>query len=296
MTTHHEILEAALARITAGYVFPEKTAAIDAAIRRRLDEGAYQDLDVRELCERVTDDLQNVCPDKHLRLLWAEEPQSMDEEPEDVARARFAQYARESNYGIRRVEQLDDNIGYLDLRMIAPADPGGPAIAAAMQLLAPTEALVIDLRQCRGGSPEGVQLWCSYFFADDGVHLNDIYQRATDSTRQYWTLGHLAAPRYLDRPVTVLTSDFTFSGGEELAYNLKVLGRATLIGQTTRGGAHPTDRIPVAPHVAVTVPAARSINPVTGTNWEGVGVEPDLAVTAGDALKAALEHLRTRIG
>ncbi|GHF60453.1 interphotoreceptor retinoid-binding protein [Streptomyces mashuensis] len=296
MTTHHEILEAALARITAGYVFPEKTAAIDAAIRRRLDEGAYQDLDLRELCDRVTDDLQRVCPDKHLRLLWVEEPQSMDQEPEDVARARFEQYARQSNYGIRRVEQLDDNIGYLDLRMIPPAGPGGPAIAAAMQLLAPTDALVIDLRQCRGGSPEGVQLWCSYFFADDRVHLNDIYERATDSTRQYWTLGHLPAPRYLDRPVTVLTSDVTFSGGEELAYNLKALERATLIGGTTRGGAHPTDRIAVAPHVTVTVPAARSINPVTGTNWEGVGVEPDVAVAAGDALDVALEHLRARIG
>ncbi|KAB7833690.1 S41 family peptidase [Streptomyces mobaraensis] len=296
MTTHHDLLEAALARITTGYVFPEKTAAIDAAIRRRLDEGAYEDLDVRELCDRVTEDFQNVCPDKHLRLLWVEEPQSMDEEPEDVARARFARYAKRNNYGVRRVEQLDDNIGYLDLRMIAPADVGGPAIAAAMQLLAPTAALVIDLRQCRGGAPEGVQLWCSYFFPDDRVHLNDIYERATDSTRQYWTLGHLAAPRYLDRPVTVLTSDTTFSGGEELAYNLKALGRATLIGETTRGGAHPTDRIPVAPHVTVTVPAARSINPVTGANWEGVGVEPDLAVPAGDALKAGLEHLRTRLG
>ncbi|MFF0296039.1 S41 family peptidase [Kitasatospora sp. NPDC004615] len=292
MTTHHEIVEAALARITAGYVFPEQTAAIDAAIRRRLEEGGYQGLDERELCEHVTDDLQKACPDKHLRLLWTAEPQPMDEEPEDVARARFAQYARENNYGIRRVEQLDGNIGYLDLRMIAPAGVGGPAIAAAMQLLAPTEALVIDLRQCRGGSPEGVQLWCSYFFADDQVHLNDIYERATDSTRQYWTLGHLAGPRYLDRPVAVLTSDLTFSGGEELAYNLQALGRATLIGRTTRGGAHPTDRIPVAPHVTVTVPTARSINPVTGTNWEGIGIEPDLSVAAEEALETALRHLR----
>ncbi|MBO1416456.1 S41 family peptidase [Streptomyces sp. FH025] len=292
MITHGAILDAALARITAGYVFPEKTAAIEAAIRSRLAEGAYEGLDERGLCERVTEDLQGVCPDKHLRLLWSEEPQSMDEEPEDVARARFERYAREKNYGIRRAEQLDGNIGYLDLRMIPPAAIGGPAIAAAMQLVASTEALVIDLRQCAGGSPEGVQLWCSYLFADDEVHLNDIYDRATDSTRQYWTLGHLAAPRYTDRPVAVLTSDFTFSGGEELSYNLKVLKRATLFGQTTRGGAHPTARIPVAPHVMVTVPAARSINPVTGTNWEGVGVEPDVAVAAEDALEKALEHLR----
>ncbi|MFD8596062.1 S41 family peptidase [Kitasatospora sp. NPDC059646] len=295
MTTHHRTIEAALARIATGYVFPERTAAIDALLRRQLADGAYDGLDERELCEQVTDDLQKACPDKHLRLLWSEEPQPMDEEPEDVARARFARYAREHNYGVRRVEQLDGNIGHLDLRMIAPAELGGPATAAAMQLLSTTDALVIDLRQCRGGSPAGVQLWCSYFFADDEVHLNDIYDRTTDSVRQYWTLGHLGGPRYLDRPVAVLTSEATFSGGEELAYNLKALARATLVGRTTRGGAHPTARFPVAPHITVTVPTARSINPVTGTNWEAVGVEPDLPTAPEDALTTALEHLRAQL-
>ncbi|MEV7020530.1 S41 family peptidase [Kitasatospora sp. NPDC093558] len=292
MITHEAILDAALARITAGYVFPDKTAAIETAIRGRLAEGAYEGLAERELCERVTEDLQAVCPDKHLRLLWSEEPQSMEEEPESVARERFDRYARANNYGVRRVEQLDGNIGYLDLRMIAPAELGGPAYAAAMQLVAPTDALIIDLRECAGGSPEGVQLWCSYLFANDEVHLNDIYERKTGATRQYWTLGHLAAPRYLDRRVAVLTSGFTFSGGEELAYNLKALKRATLVGETTRGGAHPTARIPVAPHATVTVPTARAINPVTGTNWEAVGVEPDVKVPAQDALTAALDLLR----
>ncbi|MGW4384491.1 S41 family peptidase [Kitasatospora sp. NPDC004531] len=296
MTSHQHIIEAALERISAGYVFPERTAAVEAALRRRLAEGAYRGLDERELCERVTADLQEACPDQHLRLLWSEEPQSTEEEPEEVSRARFNRFAQENNYGVHRVEQLDGNIGYLDLRLIPMAEPGGPAIAAAMQLVAHSRALVVDLRQCRGGAPEGVQLWCSYFFADDEVHLNDIYNRATDSTRQFWTLGHLAAPRYPDRPVAVLTSDFTFSGGEELAYNLQALGRATLVGATTRGGAHPTSRIPLTAHVTVTVPTARSINPVTGTNWEGVGVEPDLPVPADRALEAALEHLRPQLG
>lgn len=292
MTTHEAILDAALDRITAGYVFPDRTAAIEATVRGRQAEGAYEGLDERELCERVTADLQSACPDKHLRLLWSEEPQPMDEEPEEVARERFERHARENNYGVRRVEQLDGNLGYLDLRMIAPAELGGPAFAAAMQLLAPTRGLILDLRGCAGGAPEGVQLWCSYFFPGDEVHLNDIYERKTGTTRQYWTLGHLAAPRYLDRRVVVLTSGFTFSGGEELAYNLKVLERATLVGEATRGGAHPTARIPVAPHVMVTVPTARSINPVTGTNWEGVGVEPDVKVPAEDGLEAALNLLR----
>jgi hypothetical protein len=291
-TSHHQTVEAALARITAGYVFPERTAAMDAAIRRRLVEGEYEGLTGSELCERVTAHLQEACPDKHLRLLWSQEPKSMDEKPEGPGPSAFAERARAANYGIERVERLDGNIGYLDLRLIAPAEQGGPSIAAAMQLLAHTDALVIDLRACRGGAPEGVQLWCSYLFPGDDVHLNDIYERGSDSTRQYWTLGHLAAPRYLDRPVAVLTSGSTFSGGEELAYNLKVQQRATLVGETTRGGAHPTDRFAVSPHITVVVPAARSINPVTGTNWEGVGVVPDITAPADDALQIALDRLR----
>ncbi|WP_354643346.1 S41 family peptidase [Kitasatospora camelliae] len=293
MTTTQEILDVALAKIGEGYVFPERAAEVDRAIRERLAAGEYDGLAGPELCTRVTADFQEVCPDKHLRLLWQDEPQSLTEqESEEESRARWAAIYRADNYGIRRVEQLDGNIGYLDIRSIPDAVEGGRAFAAAMELVAVTDALVIDLRKCRGGSPDGVALWCSYLFPDGEVHLNDIYERATDSTRQFWTVAHLPAPRYLDRPVYVLTSGFTFSGGEEIAYNLQTQKRATLVGETTRGGAHPTDWMPVTEHISVTVPAARSINPVTGTNWEGVGVVPDLPVPADDALDTALTHLR----
>ncbi|MFD5395765.1 S41 family peptidase [Streptomyces sp. NPDC127097] len=140
---------------------------------------------------------------------------------------------------------------------------------------------------CRGGSPAGAAMWCSYFFPDDQVHLNDFYQRATDSTRQFWTLPQLPAPRYPVRPVYVLTSATTFSGGEDVAYTLQALGRAELVGETTGGGAHPTERYPVTAHITVTVPTARTINAVTGSNWEGVGVRPDRAVPADKALETA---------
>ncbi|MEV8097226.1 S41 family peptidase [Kitasatospora sp. NPDC085879] len=294
-----DILDDALAKIRAGYVFPDKVDAVDAAIRRRLTDGSYQGLAGPELCEAVTAHIQEACPDKHLRLLWNEEPlpRENDDSPEEV-RARWAAVFRADNYGIRRVEQLDGNIGYLDLRSIPGAAEGGRAFAAAMELLAHTEALIIDLRHCRGGAPDGVALWCSYLFPDGEVHLNDIYDRATDSTRQFWTSAHVPGTRYADRPVYVLTSDFTFSGGEELAYNLQVNGRATLVGETTRGGAHPTERFAVTEHITVTVPTARSINPVTGTNWEGVGVVPDVAVPAGEALVQAIADAldRVRVG
>ncbi|MFF4180632.1 S41 family peptidase [Streptomyces sp. NPDC001750] len=185
---------------------------------------------------------------------------------------------------------LEGNIGHLDIGRIADAGEGARMIGAAMELVAHTNALILDLRECRGGSPEGAAMWCSYFFPDDQVHLNDIYERSTDSTRQYWTASHLPAPRYLDRPVYVLTSAITFSGGEDVAYTLQAHGRAVLVGETTRGGAHPTVRHPVTEHITVTVPTARTISTVTGTNWEGVGVVPDLAAPSEQALDVALKE------
>ncbi|MEV7441748.1 S41 family peptidase [Streptomyces sp. NPDC091204] len=289
MPTNEQIIEQALDRIGAGYVFPEKTVVIDAAIRGRLAAGAYEGLDGPALCETVTADLQQVCPDKHLRLLWTEEPQSLEPVAADGGKAAFMSLLREQNQGVRRVEHLEGNIGLIEIGLIATAVEGASVIGAAMQLVAGTSALVLDLRGCRGGAPEGAAMWCSYFFGDDQVHLNDIYDRTTDTTRQYWTVGHLPAPRYTDRPVYVLTSGTTFSGGEDVAYTLQAQGRAVVVGATTRGGAHPTARHAVDEHVLVTVPAARSINTVTGTNWEGVGVVPDVQVPADQALDTALK-------
>jgi C-terminal processing protease CtpA/Prc len=166
-----------------------------------------------------------------------------------------------------------------------------------MELVTHTDALIIDLRRNRGGDPDGVQLWNSYLFPDGSTHLNDVYDAQTRQTRQYWTLPSVPGPRYLDRPVYVLTSSATFSAGEEFAYNLRALGRATLIGEVTRGGAHPTEVFALSATVEVTVPIARSINPVTGTNWEGVGVAPHVATTAQAAFdvayRTALDHVAT---
>ncbi|MFY1615076.1 S41 family peptidase [Micromonospora sp. WMMD736] len=291
MLSNEEIIRRALDRIEAGYVFPAKVADIDATIRRRLAAGEYDDLDGPALCAAVTAHLQQACPDKHLRLLWSEQPQSLDPADEDGGKAAFLALLRTENQGIRRVEQVDATVGLIDVRRIAYADEGASAIGAAMQLVALSSALILDLRACSGGAPEGAAMWCSYFFRDDQVHLNDFYERSTGATRQFWTAAHLPAPRYLDRPVFVLTSASTFSGGEDVAYTLQAHGRAVVIGETTRGGAHPTDRHAVTEHILVTVPTARTINSVTGTNWEGVGVVPDVPVPADQALDAALRAI-----
>jgi len=197
------------------------------------------------------------------------------------------QMGRLDNFGIHRVERLDGNIGYLDVRRVAVPANAGPAISAAMELVAGTYALIIDLRHNGGGSPEGVVFWCSYLFTEQPVHLNDIFHADTGETRQFWALPYVPGTRYVDRPVYVLTSSRTFSGGEDFCYTLQALGRAELIGETTGGGAHPTRGFPISRAVHIAIPFARSINPVTGANWQGTGVVPDIAVPGAEAYDVA---------
>jgi C-terminal processing protease CtpA/Prc len=145
-----------------------------------------------------------------------------------------------------------------------------------------------------------VALLISYLVGPEPVHLNSFYMRSEDKTTQSWTQAYVPGKRMADKPVYVLTSNRTFSGAEEFSYNLKNLKRATLIGETTGGGAHPGDDVFVHPHYRVFVPIGRPINPVSGTNWEGTGVEPDIAVPQEQALtvahRMALEDLLDKLG
>lgn len=290
------VAEEALRLFRSYYVFPDRAADAAAVVERHVMAGVYDGLDEVALGHLLTEHLQGACGDKHLRVRPRPPEHRATQAPDDIRVARHDEL-RLTNHGIARVERLNGNVGYLDLTLVTHPDVGGPAVAAAMELVAHTYALVLDLRRNCGGSPQGVTFWCSYFFPDDSVHLNDIYDGQTGQTRQYWTLAHLPGHRYLDRPIWVLTSPSTFSAGEELCYNLQVQGRATLVGQTTRGGAHPTQPFPLSGGLEITIPVARSINPVTGSNWEGTGVRPDLPVAAEGAFdlayRQALEHVTT---
>ena len=291
------IVATALSLLRANYVFPETAEQAAVAVEARLAAGEYDGLDEITLTELLTGHLQEVTGDKHLRLRLGGGPHpdrgpggpGHRPGPEDHEARRLAmrQTGRRDNFGIRRVERLDGNVGYLDLRRVAMPANAGPAIAAAMELVAGTYALIIDLRHNGGGSPEGVTMWCSYLLTEEPAHLNDIFHADTGQTRQFWALPYVPGTRYVDRPVYVLTSHRTFSGGEELCYNLQALGRAELIGETTGGGAHPTRGYPISPAVHIGIPFARSVNPVTGTNWEGTGVIPDVAVPEAQAYDVA---------
>jgi C-terminal processing protease CtpA/Prc len=285
------LIEDLVARLNDDYIFPDRAAAATKLLRDKSRQGAYADATGEELCSRISADLLEACDDKHLRLLWHETPAAAPDEAR--LHAELREQIRRENHGVRRVELLPDNVGLIELTIIPEPSSGAPNLAAAMQLVENSEALILDLRPTRGGSPDGVVLLASYLFPDGEVHLSDFIEGPNGPTREYWTYPYVPGARYLDRPVYVLTSSTTFSGGEALAYDLQAQGRAIVVGEATRGGAHPSVIVPLTGQIELRLPVARSINPVTGGNWEGAGVQPNISVPAPDALdvarKAALE-------
>jgi hypothetical protein len=299
-----KVIEGSLAALTKYYVFPDVAGKMEAAIKRHVAAKKYDALtSARAFAEALTADLRAVSRDKHLRVIFSPEPiadRKPDAAPPAADVERFRDQMKFWNAGYVKAERLDGNVGYLRLDGFAPAAEAAPRAAAAMTLLAETGALIIDLRWNGGGDPASVALLVSYLFAaDDERHINDIYWRPDNSTKQYWTSPDLSGKRYPNKPVYVLTSKDTFSGAEEFAYDVQNLKRATIVGEVTGGGANPGGPEKVHPHFLVNVPRGRAISPVTKTNWEGTGVKPEVQVPADRALDtaylAALEKVRPTI-
>ena len=274
------------------YVFPEVGEKMAAHLRQRLQAGAYDPFDRGEaMAEALTQDLRAISKDLHIGVRFMET--MPPDQTEGFDRETYRKQMSWTNFGFHRVEILPGNVGYVDLRGFVDASLGGATATAAMNFLANTQAIIFDLRQNGGGSPSMIQHISSYLF-EEPVHLNTFYIRESDSHRQFWTAAHPQGPRMAGIPVYVLTSRSTFSAAEEFTYNLKNMERATIIGETTGGGAHPVnshrfDSI----HMVATIPFGRAINPITGTNWEGTGVTPDIEVAAEKALdRAHLEALK----
>ena len=283
--------------VEARYVYPRIGAQVAQVLATGLAEGRYP-ADERRLAEAVTADLQSVNGDKHLRLLYHDQPIGHREPGDDAEEyAAVARWAEQTCGGVASVQRLAGNVGYLDLQPILfPAVIGGELITAAMNLLAATEGLIIDVRQCLGGEPAMVAFLISYLWDHDPVQLTGLQERQDDRPRQSWTLPYVPGRRFgRAKPVYALTSATTFSGGEQLAYDLQQLRRAVIIGETTRGGGHAREGFRVGPHLEATISVAAAVNPVSGTSWEGTGVTPDIHTPAAqardDAYRLALEQV-----
>lgn len=285
------LIDSVIAELNKSYVFPAQAKKMEAALRKHQKQGDYNSVtSAAKMSDLLTSQLVAETNDKHLRVMYSAQalpPLMAENKPSPEQRAEELNGMKAGNFGIERVERLPFNIGYLDLRAFASTRDAGDAIAAAMTLLSNTSALIIDLRKNGGGEPATVALLASYLL-DGRTHLNDIYYRAGDRTEQMWSSDVVPGVRYGQaRDVYVLTSKHTFSAAEDFSYSMKQLKRVTLVGETTGGGAHPGDVMHLNQHFAMFVPNGRSINPVTKTDWEVVGVTPDIKSTAEDALKTA---------
>jgi hypothetical protein len=278
------LIDAAARAIEANYVFPDVGRNMAKALREASARGDYDKIsDCTAFAVRLTDDLRALCHDKHLRVTYRDGRLL----PSDGGR---------QGLGFGEIEWLPGNIVRIAIPGFPPVRRTRDAIAALMSDVADASALIIDLRANHGGDPSTVALVASYLFDDQPVHLNDLVER-DGTTRAFWTEPTVAGRRFgSKKPVYVLTSAETFSGGEELAYDLQSLRRAAVIGETTGGGANPAGGHTLDDWFVVLVPWGRAINPVTKTSWEGVGVRPDVATKATAALDEALRRAALDLG
>jgi len=294
--TRKQVVETTAQKLWDFYVVPELAEKMATRIRERERAGAYDAIQSSAaLAKALTDDIRSVNKDLHTYVLYSYGVINDPPPPKQDVMSKPPPGVIRSNFGFRRLEILDGNVGYMDLRGFVKPDFAANTAAAAMNFIANSDALIIDLRSNQGGDPGMVQLLCTYFFGLDRVHLGDSYKREGNKTEEIWTLASVQGPRYTGKAVFILTSRQTFSGAEAFAYSLQALKRAVIVGERTAGGAYGGGRQSINQHFDLLLSTSRSFSAVTKTDWEGSGVQPDIPIPVDQALETALTKARTDI-
>jgi hypothetical protein len=287
------------------YVFPDVAKKMGEHIKANLDKGDYNGIsDPRAFARQLRNDLVEISHDRHFNVTYAPEPslrfQRQDPEEEKKRKEQRIRQWEYDNYYFKKVERLEGNVGYLRFDGFVNTLYAGDTAVAALQFLKQCDAIIIDLRYNGGGGADMIQLICSYFF-EERTHINSWYIRRLDRTDQSWTSTYVPGVKLLDADLYLLTSGRTFSAAEEFIYDLKNLGRATLVGETTGGGGHTVtfernDDL----KIEFKIPNSRAINPISGDNWEAKGIQPDVECPAEEALDRAymlaLEKIQEKTG
>lgn len=287
-----ETIDSLVKLMNERYTFPETAKQIEQFLRKQQAANAYNSISSGdEFAAKLTADVRSICNDKHVTIRYSAQALPVDRgnimKISEEEKKGYAEFLRLENYGVTKLEVLKGNIGYIDFKFLCGTEFAGDFYAAMMNYVQHTDALIIDFRKCGGAMSDNViPFLCSYFFADK-THLNDLYWREGNFTQQTWTQVVVPGKKYLDKPVYILTSNRTFSGAEEMAYDLKNLKRATIIGEVTGGGANPGGSVNITPHFNMFLPVGKAVNPITKTNWEGVGVQPDSLIASRLALHKA---------
>ncbi|MFL5561011.1 MAG: S41 family peptidase [Gemmatimonadaceae bacterium] len=293
-TTRVAVIDASLTALKGQYIFPEVAARIEQDLRSRLQRGEYDT--VRSgpaFAALLTTHMQGVSHDKHMSMEWSPSviPDSRGgatpRAPSPQRKERERRQSAYNNFGFQRVERLRGNIGYLQLSYFDRPEFAGDAVTSAMEFLRHTDALIIDLRDNDGGRPEMVALLISYLVKKPTA-LTGIYWRQSGHVDSAATVAVPDSLKYLQKEVYLLTSNTgTISAGEAFVYDLHLLRRATIVGEVSAGAANPGGFVRVGDHFQLFVPRGRAVSPISGTNWEGVGIAPDIAVNADAALQVA---------
>ncbi|HUO85720.1 MAG TPA: S41 family peptidase [Thermoanaerobaculia bacterium] len=296
-----EVATALATRLETLYVDQAAAELIATDLRRRALRGEFDGLDAEGLVNALNASIRSLTSDPHLGVSHSAEriPEPGSGAPAPGAGERMLRAAAAQNFGFEKVERLPGNVGFLELNGFFDPRYCGETAIAAMAFLANSDAIIIDLRYNSGGVP-GIGLLLSSYFFDKPVHLHSIEWREAGKTRleQFWTQAFVPGRRLPDQPLFLLTSDRTISAAESFAYSLQAAGRAVVVGEVTAGGGQPGREVRITEHFAAFMPTGRAVNPITNTNWEGKGIQPDVAVDEEEATatahRLALEALRDR--
>lgn len=292
----HRIILAAMENLNKYYVDGEIAQRMAGALLRHERAGDDNAItDPEAFATLLTDQLQNASHDRYVGVIYGTGPTaSAPRAPTPAEVAEYRSRMIESNCTFEKIEILPHNIGYLKFNSFPDVAVCGSIAARAMHMLNRVDAIIFDLRDNPGGYASMVALLATYLF-DRPTHLNDFYDRGENSREQSWTLDPIAGNKLADKPVFILTSSTTFSAAEAFSYDLKMLKRATLVGETTSGRGHIGALHRIDDHFAIRIPGIKVTNPISKTNWEGTGVEPDVKVNAADALHTAEKLARAEL-
>jgi hypothetical protein len=291
-----QVVDGVAQHLKQSYILPEMAEQLIKSLQAHQGTGDYDGLtDGPALASRLTTDLQSVSHDRHLRVEYADFKLPPEEGgPSEEEGQEYRKELGRTNCGFQGAEILPGNIGYVKLNYFGAPGMCASTAAAAMKFVSHSDAIIFDMRQNRGGDPAMVALLASYLF-DRPTHLDDLYNRNENKTTQYWATPEKVSDRMPTQPVYVLTSRWSFSGAEQFCYDLRNLHRATLVGETTGGAAHPTRNRRINDHFFIAMPEYRYINSVTRTDWEGEGVIPDVPAAPWNALRVAQKLALDRV-
>jgi hypothetical protein len=292
-----QVVDTLSKKLRDNYVYLDTAIRMGDFIKHRVQVGDYDTIKSPNIFAAIlTKDLLSVYHDGHLSIEYnpgfSEGPSFKNPDAEKKQVEKRLEFRKRVNFGFEKAEILPDDVGYLTIRGFFPPDGETKEMTvAALRFISNSRALIIDLRNNGGGDPDAVSYLCSFFFKNR-TNLNDLYVRKGNSTTSYWTTPDSSLTALNTIPLYILISKNTFSAGEELAYDLQTQKRAIIIGETSWGGAHPVQPYAAGNGFVANIPFARAINPVTKTDWETVGVKPDIEVTPDKALDAALNKIK----